>query len=126
MLRAIFARLDSLLAEHGAYLDDTYVCPHHPERGFPNEVRELKVLCTCRKPSPGMLEKAALAHGIDLPRSWLIGDRQVDVKAAHSVGAKAVLLTTGSAPDSTDEDVAPDVTASTLPEAVDHILGVIK
>ncbi len=91
-LRQVFAALDTALAREGAYLDDVYFCPHHPERGWPGEVASLKVVCDCRKPAPGMLIKAADDHNLDLSRSWLIGDRQSDVEAARAAGANAILL----------------------------------
>ncbi len=91
-LREVMAALDTRLAEDGAYLDDAFVCPHHPEAGWPGEVAALKIACECRKPLPGLLLAAAERHHLDLARSWLIGDRHVDVAAAHAAGAKAVLL----------------------------------
>jgi D-glycero-D-manno-heptose 1,7-bisphosphate phosphatase len=48
--------------------------------------------CECRKPKPGMLLKAALAHNIDLTRSWIIGDKDTDVEAGLAAGAKGILL----------------------------------
>lgn len=58
-LDQIHGRLDQLLGEQGAYLDDLLFCPHHPDRGFPGEVLAYKIPCSCRKPEPGMLLQAA-------------------------------------------------------------------
>lgn len=71
-----------------AFLDDFYFCPHHPEKGWPGEVKELKIECTCRKPKPGMLLEAARHHDLDLSRSVFIGDSPVDMLAALSAGAQ--------------------------------------
>ncbi|MFL5240443.1 MAG: HAD-IIIA family hydrolase [Rhizomicrobium sp.] len=99
-LRAVGGEIDGqLAASAGAYLDDIRVCPHHPERGWPGEVKSLKVECECRKPKPGMLRDAALFHNIDLSRSWLIGDRYADIAAAQAAGARSILVLTGHAGD---------------------------
>ncbi|MCL2153221.1 MAG: sugar phosphate nucleotidyltransferase, partial [Oscillospiraceae bacterium] len=49
-LDAIHARLDTLLGQEGAYLDDLFFCPHHPDKGYPEEIPEYKIICECRKP----------------------------------------------------------------------------
>jgi D-glycero-D-manno-heptose 1,7-bisphosphate phosphatase len=72
------------LERHGARLDGIYVCPHHPDEG-----------CCCRKPRPGMLQKAARDLDIDLSESYVIGDKYADVGAAHAVGARSILVLTG-------------------------------
>ena len=60
-LAAIHAKLETALGLDGAYLDATYYCPHHPDRGFAGEVKELKRDCACRKPGTGMVDEAARA-----------------------------------------------------------------
>jgi histidinol-phosphate phosphatase family protein len=97
-LRAVSGEIDhQLAAEAGAYLDDIFICPHHPEAGWPGEVAALKIACDCRKPADGLLRKAARFHNIDLERSWLVGDRYCDIAAAASAGARSVLVETGHA-----------------------------
>lgn len=91
-LRKIHDRLETLLGEGGAYLDAIYVCPHHPDRGFPGEVAELKIDCECRKPKPGMLLKAAEDYSIDLARSWMVGDGWRDIQAGVRAGCRTVLV----------------------------------
>lgn len=128
-LRRVFAALDTALAdEGGAYLDDIFFCPHHPDRGWEGEVAALKIACDCRKPEPGMLRAAAALHNIDLARSWMIGDRATDIAAARAVGARAVLL---SHPDSPIDaaakaDCNPDLTTDSLPAAIAHVLGALR
>lgn len=51
--------------------------------------------CQCRKPLPGLLERAAREHRIDLPRSFVVGDRYGDVELAHAVGGRGILVLTG-------------------------------
>ena len=69
-----------------------YYCPHHPKGSNP----VYSIECECRKPKPGMLTQAAQEHDIDLPHSFLIGDRLSDLQAAKAAGLRAsVLVSTG-------------------------------
>lgn len=122
VLDRIHNRMYMLLGQQGAYVDDLYFCPHHPDRGFEGEVRELKIKCDCRKPAVGMLLRAAREHQIDLQESWMIGDMTVDVQTGKNAGMKTVLLKTGAAGSDQKYDVQPDVTAANLLEAVQIIL----
>jgi mannose-1-phosphate guanylyltransferase/phosphomannomutase len=122
-LRNVFCALDMRLAEHGSYIDDLYHCPHHPERGWPGEIPELKIDCDCRKPKPGMLLRAAGEHNLDLKQSWFIGDRYADVAAARAAGTRSILVMTGHAgADKGSYLEEPDFVARDLGEAVKHIL----
>lgn len=85
-VEAVHQRLHELLAAEGARLDGVWFCPHHPDHGGP---------CACRKPAPGMAEQAAEGLGLDLARSWVIGDKLCDVELATAVGATGVLVRTG-------------------------------
>lgn len=91
-LNEIHNKMETLLGKSGAYLDAIYYCPHHPDKGFPNEIAELKIDCQCRKPKPGMLIKAAEDFNIDLKESFMIGDSENDVKAGNAAGCKTILL----------------------------------
>ena len=79
---AIRARLDALLMEHGAFIDDYTFCPHHPESGFAGEVPALKVRCSCRKPEPGLLKDLLERHRLEHHRSVMVGDSDRDEHAA--------------------------------------------
>ncbi len=79
-LAAVHRRLEWELGKAGAYLDGIYVCPHHPDRGFPGERADLKIACDCRKPATGLVERARRDLGIDLSPSWMIGDQTRDVE----------------------------------------------
>jgi histidinol-phosphate phosphatase family protein len=122
-LRVVHTRLEHLLGLEGAYLDRIYYCPHHPDKGFAGERPELKIACECRKPGIGMLLRAAEEMRIDLNRSWLVGDRTVDVQCARNAGARAILVGAGAAGENRAYDVSPDFRAENLQGAVDIILS---
>jgi D-glycero-D-manno-heptose 1,7-bisphosphate phosphatase len=75
----------------GADLDALYFCPHHP-RG---SVKGLDIDCRCRKPSPGMIEDAVRDLQIDVSKSWVVGDKWLDVQLGHAAGARSILVRTG-------------------------------
>jgi D-glycero-D-manno-heptose 1,7-bisphosphate phosphatase len=91
-LRLIHDKLETELGKAGAYIDDIFFCPHHPDKGFPGERPEYKIDCDCRKPKPGLILAATKKYNIDLINSYMIGDEMKDVKAAHAAGCKAILL----------------------------------
>jgi D-glycero-D-manno-heptose 1,7-bisphosphate phosphatase len=91
-LDIIHKKMETELGKEGAYIDDLFYCPHHPDRGFPGERPELKIDCDCRKPKPGMLLKAAQKYNIDLPRSWMVGDDDRDIQAGINAGCKTALI----------------------------------
>jgi len=91
-LERIHGRLEYLLGKQGAYLDDIFYCPHHPDRGFPNEVPKYKIHCDCRKPKPGLLFLAAERYHIDLSASYMIGDHQRDIEAGNAAGCFSFLI----------------------------------
>lgn len=95
-LRRIHARLDTEVARHQAYFDRLYYCPHHPDRGFSGEIPALKVVCDCRKPAIGMIQRAASDLNLDLAESWLVGDSTADLGAAENAGVTSILVETGS------------------------------
>ena len=108
------------LAAAGARPDAVYYCPHKSDDA-----------CDCRKPKPGMLERAAREHGLDLRRSFVVGDRYGDVELAHCVGARAVLVRTGYGEGEVQWHSAkwpspPDFIADDLVEAANWILGQVK
>lgn len=90
-LHLIHERLISLLRTQGARIDALYYCPHHPE----GTVERYSLPCSCRKPAPGMLLRAAQDFGLDLPSCFMIGDKPDDMEAIHKVGGKGILVRTG-------------------------------
>ncbi len=122
-VEAVHRRLEMLLGREHAFLDRIYYCPHHPEKGFPGERPALKIECGCRKPSPGMVRQAAIDLGLDLSRSWIIGDSTADVATAANAGVRSILLRTGHGGRDAKYDVALDRVFDTLKDAVDFIVG---
>ena len=91
LMTQVHGQLAESLGREGARLDAIYYCPHHPTVGEP----PYRLDCDCRKPKPGLLRRAAEDFGLDLRRSFVVGDRYTDVKMAQRVGASAVLVLTG-------------------------------
>ncbi len=118
-MHMLHAHLDTLLAAEGARLDAWYWCPHHPLFTGP---------CACRKPGTAMLEAAAADHGLDLGRSWLIGDSAGDIGAGEAAGCRTILVRTGygAALETTlragHPGPHPEVVVDALPDAVDYLL----
>lgn len=88
VLGEIHNRLKQLLAENGAFLDQIYYCPYHPEGVIPKYRKE----SDWRKPNPGMLLSAAEEMDIDLGQSWCIGNSSRDVEAGLRAGCKTILI----------------------------------
>jgi D-glycero-D-manno-heptose 1,7-bisphosphate phosphatase len=84
LVEIVHRRLKDLLAAEGARVDGIYTCLHGPADG-----------CPCRKPKPGLLQAAAREMQLDLARSYLVGDRHLDVVTAANAGAKGLLVLTG-------------------------------
>ncbi len=90
-LGGVQARLEQLLAAAGVPLTGFYYCPHHPEGRLPAYARA----CDCRKPQPGLIERAARDHAIELESSWFVGDILDDVEAGRRAGCRTVLVDNG-------------------------------
>lgn len=79
----IHEKLRLELARSGCSIDGIYYCPHRPDEG-----------CDCRKPAPGLILKAARELGIDVERSWMIGDKEMDLEAARRAGCRGIRVAT--------------------------------
>ncbi|MBX6313276.1 MAG: HAD family hydrolase, partial [Isosphaeraceae bacterium] len=90
-LAAVEKRLRDLMAGLGVPLAGFYYCPHHPE----GTVVGYAVACDCRKPAPGLILRAAREQGIDLTRSWFIGDILHDIEAGRRAGCRTILIDNG-------------------------------
>ena len=112
-LQEMHNKMETLLGEHGAYVDAIYYCPHHPDKGFEGERIEYKMVCDCRKPKPGMLLAAAEDYHIDLEASYMIGDSKNDVLAGEAAGCTSFKIGEGEA-------------FANLLECVEHILDGAK
>lgn len=91
-LAGVETRLRDMLAEGGVRLDGFYHCPHSIDGVIP----DIAIACSCRKPAPGMLLRAAGEHDIDLSRSWMVGDILNDVEAGRRAGCRTVLIDNGN------------------------------
>jgi D-glycero-D-manno-heptose 1,7-bisphosphate phosphatase len=112
-----------LQLEADARIDRFDYCPFHPTEG----VGEYRRDTDCRKPKPGMLVRTAAELGLDLERSWMVGDRRSDLEAGAAAGCRTILVRTGygaacevTAPDETLKLVA---VVESIVEAVGVILG---
>ena len=121
-LENVHRKMQTLLGEHGAYLDRIYYCPHHPDNGFAGEVSALKTVCECRKPAIGMLTQAQKELNADLGASWMIGDSTADILTAQSAGVRSILLETGNAGLDEKYPVLPEHISPDLLAAVHYIL----
>ena len=122
-LGAVELKIKALLAEKGIRLDGFYYCPHHPE----GNVKTYTVDCNCRKPKPGMIERAARELNIDLSKSWMMGVILNDVEAGNRAGCKTVLIENGNETEwIKGEFRTPDFTVKSINEAAEQILKPIK
>jgi D-glycero-D-manno-heptose 1,7-bisphosphate phosphatase len=120
-LGAIHASIARTLEDGGAAVAAYYYCPHHPD----GSVAQYATECDCRKPKAGLVERAARELGIDLSRSFVVGDRWGDVGLGTATGMQAVLVRTGDG--TTDEHrpppgVAADAVVDNLAAAASWIL----
>ncbi|MCH7615947.1 MAG: HAD family hydrolase [Nitrospinae bacterium] len=119
-LDGIHRCLREQLRDGGAWIDDIFICPHHPDDG-----------CQCRKPNPGMIEQAMARYPIDLAKSYVVGDKSIDVELAAKTHVKGLLVTTG--PTSAEElrmirahHLPVAYVAECLQDAVDWILADVE
>lgn len=91
LVHEVHRKISMELERENARIDAIYYCPHHPDGSVP----EFRKACECRKPRPGMLERAGRELGVDLPHSFVIGDRYSDVELAAVNGLQSALVMTG-------------------------------
>lgn len=90
-VKALHQYMNCLMEKEGARIDQFYYCPHHPEHG----VGQYKVQCHCRKPDIGMFEQAEKDEAVDKARSFMIGDKWIDIEAGFRYGVTTALVGTG-------------------------------
>lgn len=120
----IHKKLAVLLGEKGAYLDDIAFCPHHPDKGYPEENPIYKIKCNCRKPATGMIDDMVKRYNIDLSQSYMIGDSTIDIQTGKNAGLKTILVQTGVNGSDKKYDAKADYEVANLMEASDVVLGV--
>jgi mannose-1-phosphate guanylyltransferase/phosphomannomutase len=91
-LEKIHVRIDNLLANSGAFIDDYFYCPHHPDRGFEGENLVFKMDCSCRKPEVGLFMKAINVYPTSIGDSFMVGDTWRDIQAGKTFGLKTVFI----------------------------------
>ncbi len=115
-LHRIFANMNRIIEAAGGHLTDIFYCPHHPGDD-----------CDCRKPRPGLIQRAAEKYAIDLSASCMVGDNASDIGCARAAGCGcAILVKSGAAVDVESElaaqSLAADFVAADLREAADWII----
>ena len=115
----IHKKMETELGADGAFVEAIYFCPHHPHGGFEGEIKEYKVQCECRKPSPGMLLQAQERYNIDLGQSYLIGDSPRDIEAGANAKVTTIRVKTGHG--MKPHTTVPNHYVDTLVEAVNII-----
>jgi histidinol-phosphate phosphatase family protein len=115
-------RMRELLRAQSADVDAVYYCPHHPRGTVPAYTRE----CACRKPAPGMIQAAEKDLDLDLGRSWVVGDKDLDIAFGKNQGLKTVLVLTGYGVQTRERGFPagdePDIISPDLPAAAQAIL----
>ena len=91
IVEEVHRHLASVIAEGDAHIDAYYYCPHHPE----GSVQPYAQHCACRKPGRALVDRAVEAFGIDPSRSFVIGDKWLDVELARTIGGRGILVRTG-------------------------------
>jgi D-glycero-D-manno-heptose 1,7-bisphosphate phosphatase len=122
-VRAVNTRMEEYLLEQNpnAIIDRQEYCPFHPEGKVERYCRDSDM----RKPKPGMIIKAADLLGLDLNRSWVIGDAPRDIEAGKAAGCKTILFQPPAieqSPAAMEESkVEPDYTCTSLMDAIDYV-----
>ena len=119
----MFNKIETILGKEGVYLDGIYYCPHHPHSGYEGEVKELKIVCDCRKPNIGMLKMAEKDFNIDLSKSYMIGDTNTDVQTGINAGMPQIKVKSDIVE---EEKVKPTYKANDLYDAVNIVLNRYK
>jgi len=120
-LTQIHQALLKKLQQHGASITAIYYCPHHPDNGEP----PYRMNCDCRKPNTGLLSRAAKEYNVDLKKSFVIGDKMIDVQTGNNIGAKSILVLTGYGKEELDlcrqNNVHIDHVTSDLHNAIQYV-----
>jgi D-glycero-D-manno-heptose 1,7-bisphosphate phosphatase len=116
LVHEVHKKMVAELAAGGAWIDAIYYCPHKTEDA-----------CECRKPNPGLLLRAAREHALDLPASWVVGDRYADLEMGRAAETHGILVMTGYGRGEYELHRStwpkqPDALAENLRDAVRHIL----
>lgn len=114
-VQEINIKIESILANDKAKITRFYYCPHHPE----GIIEKYSIVCNCRKPATGMFEKAAHEFGLDIKRSYVVGDSFREIESAKNLGCKSIAVEGGR---SEFGDSKPDHKVKDLYEAVELVV----
>ena len=121
---AVNKKVSELVAKGGGRLEEIFYCPHHPE----GKVAEYTKTCGCRKPAAGMIEQAVEKYDLNPSETVVIGDKALDIKMGHNIGATTILVYTGYGKSEKEKmkskrETPPDYYAEDLLAAVYCLLG---
>ena len=115
-LQLVHNKLDSILNENNIVFTEYYYCYHHPKGIIP----EYSFECKCRKPRNLFLIQAQAKYNLELPKSWMIGDSDVDIFCGQSVNVRTILIKTQESAHRTGKST-PEYIVNNLQEAVEVI-----
>lgn len=121
-VHAIHNKMETLIGMGQAYVNNIYFCPHHPDKGYPEENLLFKIRCDCRKPATGMILRAVEEYNVDIETSWIIGDTTTDIQTGKNSGLRTILVRTGKAGKDGKHPVVPDCIFDNVKDAVEHII----
>ena len=111
-LEKIHRNMKKEIEQQGGKIENIYYCPHHPDDG-----------CDCRKPKPGLLKKTIEENNIDGSKSYMVGDRIMDVLAGKAVGCKTIIIPSElGSKELKESKVAPNYIAKDLFDAAEWII----
>ena len=102
-VQSLHAWMNDSLGRMGAHIDAFYYCPHH----LKGSVEQYKIECQCRKPKPGMIQKAMAEWQGEQATSFLIGDKDSDMEAAAAAGIQGFLFTGGNLLEFVEKTILP-------------------
>jgi mannose-1-phosphate guanylyltransferase/phosphomannomutase len=124
-IRELHKKMEFILGENGAWFDSIYFCPHHPDGQGGGEKNAYVCVCDCRKPAPGMLQRAAQFFNIDLSKSFIVGDTWRDIGTGRAAELRMCFgLAQGPGRVGEFKNEKPDRTFVKLSEAIDFILSI--
>ena len=91
LVHEVHALMKKSLKTKEALINGIFFCPHHPRGVIPEFTGD----CDCRKPKTGLIKQACKRFDIDLPRSYVVGDRYMDIELAHRCILKGILVKSG-------------------------------
>lgn len=114
-VKKIHKEINSRLGKMGAKIDDFYFCPHHPSAN----IEKYRIDCICRKPGTALYKQAAKDFGVDLKKSYVIGDSFRDIDAGKTLGSATIAVSSNQ---KGSQNLNSDYSVKDLYQAVELIL----